>query len=602
MFAEENVTIEERLFRLERKIEELDARLRDPGPARSAPRAAPGPRREPRPNPFATRSLEWWLARGGAVLTSLALILLYDYAIERNWITPVVRVLAGGAVGGALMFSASRVKASTGDFVGLREVLLGAGLAAWYITAYAAAIFYDLIPVPAARLVFLALTVFGAWLALSEHRSVLGLLSVGVGFATPLLLPSRTPFVPELALYVGALTAIGLLLYLMRGWQSILWLTFAAFWWTTGTATELVCCTELTGFSRISGSLQLARAALTILIVLAGAAMVRTPLLRRQLLASGSELYTWSRHSEYSDSILRGLASRIEKLSGMPAATDSPAMWIITIVSPLLSVLLLSWTWRSVGGAVWGLASLLSAAIVYRIATASSKDEEFTHVEATAAAIWSLAGVLWLAGWAGRSTSQSEAFALLGASGHAVLTLYFLRTTRFRAPRAVAFTTVAAGLFIVVVWEMMLNSLPGTRYEPLWTVAEIAVIASALWIWWSGRTPENPVSIPSLFGIAAFAALLFVDARILGNVWPPLVTASFALAGTTLLIAGRDRLEYATIRRLGAFTLLVVVIRLLLIDLARVETIWRVLLFLGCGALFLFTSHRLQAPRDVQSG
>jgi uncharacterized membrane protein len=88
----------------------------------------------------------------------------------------------------------------------------------------------------------------------------------------------------------------------------------------------------------------------------------------------------------------------------------------------------------------------------------------------------------------------------------------------------------------------------------------------------------------------------------LGHVWPPLVTASFAVAGTALLVGGRDRAENATLRRLGGFTLLLVVARLLLIDLARVETIWRVLLFLVCGALFLFTSHRLQAPRDVRPG
>ncbi|HEY0241816.1 MAG TPA: DUF2339 domain-containing protein [Gemmatimonadaceae bacterium] len=602
MDASHEPTFEERLSRLERKMEELDGRFQYADAPRPGRRPEPAARPAPRPNPLAAKSLEWWLARGGAILTSLALILLYDYAVERNWITPIVRVLGGAVVGAALMWSAGRIKASSPDVVGLREVLLGAGLSAWYITAYAAAILYQLIPVSAARLVFLALTIFGAWLALSEHRSILGILALGVGFMTPVLLPSRAPFVPAFALYLGALTACGLILYIMRGWLLVLWLTFTAFWWTAGTATELVCCHELSGFSRISGSLQLARIAMTILIVLAGAAMVRTPLLRRRLIATGSDLYTQPQRSAQSESILGAFALRIEKLSGMPAGMDSPAMWIITIVSPLLSVLLLSWIWRGVDGAVWGLASLAIAAVIYRIATASGMDEEFTHVEATAAAIWSLTGLIWLADSIGNSTEQSESFALLAASAHAVMTLAYLRSSKFRAPKAVALATSAVSLAIVIVWEMMLDSLPHAGYETLWTTAELAVIASALWIWWSSRTPENPLSPPSLFGIAAFAAFLFVDARILGNVWPPLVTASFALAGTALLVAGRDRAENVTIRRLGALTLLIVVVRLLLIDLERVETIWRVLLFLGCGALFLFTSHRLQVPRDVQSG
>ena len=71
------------------------------------------------------------------------------------------------------------------DSIGLREVLLGSGLSAWYITAYAAAVSYHLISFSFARLIFLALSIGGAWLALSERRAVLALLAVGVGFSAP---------------------------------------------------------------------------------------------------------------------------------------------------------------------------------------------------------------------------------------------------------------------------------------------------------------------------------------------------------------------------------------------------------------------------------
>ena len=40
--------------------------------------------------------------------------------------------------------------------------------------------------------------------------------------------------------------------------------------------------------------------------------------------------------------------------------------------------------------------------------------------------------------------------------------------------------------------------------------------------------------------------------------------------------------------------MLIVVARLLLVDLSSVETIWRVLLFLVCGAVFLYTGYRMQ--------
>jgi uncharacterized membrane protein len=55
------------------------------------------------------------------------------------------------------------------------------------------------------------------------------------------------------------------------------------------------------------------------------------------------------------------------------------------------------------------------------------------------------------------------------------------------------------------------------------------------------------------------------------------------------------------LRQLGGATMLVVVARLLLVDLSSVETIWRVLLFLVIGALFLYTGQRLQPRPTVES-
>ena len=109
MYMDEELSLEQRVERLESLVSELRGNSASSGPApRSPTQRAARPTRERVPNPLASRSLEWWLARSGAVLTSLALILLYQYAIERNWITPLIRVLAGIAVGAALIFSAAR--------------------------------------------------------------------------------------------------------------------------------------------------------------------------------------------------------------------------------------------------------------------------------------------------------------------------------------------------------------------------------------------------------------------------------------------------------------------------------------------------------------
>lgn len=322
--------------------------------------------------------------------------------------------------------------------------------------------------------------------------------------------------------------------------------------------------------------------------------MVRAPLLRRGLVASGSPLYTQPKRSTHTDSVLRAFASMVQEFSGIPAAFDSPALWLITILSPLISVLVLSWTWTSVQGSVWGIASLAIAAVVYRFAASSKADQEFTHVEATAAVLWSLAGTLWLADSAGSRIGQSGAFVLFAAAFHAFVTVFYLRNSEFRAARKIGFLTAAACVLTVVLWEAGSRATRPYGVELYWTIAEVATIAVCIWIWWNYRKPAEPFSLASLFGIMSYGAILLVDARLLSGVWPLLVTASYAVLGTALLISGRTRPEAVTIRKVGGATLILVVARLFIVDLARVETIWRVLLFMGCGALFLFTSHRLQ--------
>ena len=89
--------------------------------------------------------------------------------------------------------------------------------------------------------------------------------------------------------------------------------------------------------------------------------------------------------------------------------------------------------------------------------------------------------------------------------------------------------------------------------------------------------------------------------RALEPVWPPLVTTSYAVLGAVLLVLSRREGGNPMLRQLGGATMLIVVARLLLVDLSSVETIWRVLLFLVIGALFLYTGQRLQ-PRPAVEG
>jgi hypothetical protein len=173
----------------------------------------------------------------------LGVLLLYSYAVDHGWITPPVRVFTGATVGGLLFWAAARVRSHTEHAgsadLGLRELLLGGALAIWYVTAYAAAVWYQLIGIPVARLIFFLLGIVSTWIALQERREIFALVAVATGFATPFILPAPVRSMTELSLYLGAVTAIGLIIYLMRGWQSIVWITFLAFWGSVATQATL---------------------------------------------------------------------------------------------------------------------------------------------------------------------------------------------------------------------------------------------------------------------------------------------------------------------------------------------------------------------------
>jgi uncharacterized membrane protein len=72
-----------------------------------------------------------------------------------------------------------------------------------------------------------------------------------------------------------------------------------------------------------------------------------------------------------------------------------------------------------------------------------------------------------------------------------------------------------------------------------------------------------------------------------------LATISWGVFGLALLLYGL-RAGRPVVERTGIATLLAVVAKLFLVDLSALHPLFRVLLFLGFGAVFLFLSYALQ--------
>jgi hypothetical protein len=537
------------------------------------------------PRWFSSKTPEWWLSRLGIGFVVLAVVLLYGYAIDRGWITPPIRVLAGLALGGGLFWAATRIdssaKAKDPRDLGFRELLFGGALAVWYVTAYAAAVWYQVISIPSARLAFFVLAMLSTWIALQERREIFAFVAVATGFATPFILTAPATSMTELSLYLGAMTAMGLTIYLMRGWPSIVWITFVGFW------ISFVGVTNTGGrVSPAQGSI-----ALSVLIILGTAAFVRVPALRRELLLLGSDRYTPFPLSSAMNRLMDSLDSLAAALGGGKSASDSLALWVLPLWSPILAADFLQSMWPAVPKEIWGVGLILLAAGAFVFARRGPQPgTEVRHVAMTGAVAWTVLAL-------GRIASTPEGIPLAAFVATLVLLSY---VSSYAGPRAVAKAAIAFALFLILGHELSFADVGLVHLR--WLLSGIATVGCA------GLIAQTLIEDPGdkrqgmVLAIAAYLTGLVIMWRALEPVWPPLVTTSYAVLGAVILVLSRRPGSNPLLRHLGAATMLIVVARLFVVDLSSVETVWRVLLFLVVGALFLYTGYRMQPRPAAKAG
>ncbi|MEO5904257.1 MAG: DUF2339 domain-containing protein [Gemmatimonadaceae bacterium] len=607
----------ERLEKVEAAISRLASRMDAfAGTGQSARSQVPQPavaRRLAAVPSGSVRGADWWLARAGAVLTTFAVILLYRYAIDRGWITSFVRVLTGVAIGAVLMYWGRKMPAAADEEarpVALRELMMGSALAAWYISAFAASVSYHLIEPSTSRIVFLLLSIIGTVLGLRERRSLLAIVAVGAGFLAPVILPSTSPSIPAFAIYLAMIGGLALILYLMRGWQAVLWIAGFSLLQSISVATTILlrpASNSLPGPINLP-SFDVGRISLSLLILAMAAVFTRAPSLRRGLVATGSDRYQEPLRSKFALNWLAETGRFFSLFSPAAGKPDSLSMWFITISAPLFGLVLISNLWWRTNSFAWGSVAVLIALAANRLcASRTDENSELTHIEGAAFVVWRTAGLMFFAAgitWGHYSNELMLGIAMISAA-LAVLTL---NQPRFAAGRRMGRAIAVAGVSFVVFHELSLLSAtvqgvagsvgraPDDRLKIAMSFAELIAIATGFIAWRNLTRDGANKSGATLVATISYAAFLLVDARALGQIWSPLVTATFAIAGTTLLLLSRktdDRVH----RAVGGATLALVVFRLFFVDLAGVDTIWRVVLFLGIGALFLFTSRQLQNDR-----
>ncbi|MEJ7843886.1 MAG: DUF2339 domain-containing protein [Rubrobacter sp.] len=132
----------------------------------------------------------------------------------------------------------------------------------------------------------------------------------------------------------------------------------------------------------------------------------------------------------------------------------------------------------------------------------------------------------------------------------------------------------------------------GTAVFNLRGLADLVVISLILACSW----PLGGRKSVFVYRIAAHAGLLawfWREFEMLPGSPDAYVTLAWGLCGAAIFVAGLRR-DHAYLIRGGVATLFLVVAKLFLWDLAGLEPVWRVLLFLGFGGLFLLLSYHLR--------
>ncbi len=166
-----------------------------------------------------------WLLRLGILLLVFGIGFFLKYSVEHDLISPVGRVGMAVVAGLGLLIGGTRLL--LGQFRLIGQGLMGAGIVALYLAAFASHGFYHLVEMPVAFAAMIVITTLSGWVAVRFRSLLVAIIGVLGGYGTPILL--STGDVNLLGLY-GYMTilAVGVLsVCRWRDWPLLSYLAIA---------------------------------------------------------------------------------------------------------------------------------------------------------------------------------------------------------------------------------------------------------------------------------------------------------------------------------------------------------------------------------------
>lgn len=572
MSARDDEPLAERVARLERLVEELRAELgaRPAAPPVSAARqrmeddagdevlayvppvraarlddGLPARRRRPEPAlrlPAGIWDSQFWLNRLGIGLVLLGVALLFRYSIEQGWLTPAVRVGFGAALGAVLFAAGLRLD----ERRRFGAVLVGGALADFYIVGFAAFYLYGLIGYTLAFAGMVAITLTAYGLGIRRNAPALAVVGALGGLGTPLILGLTHGTPRGFALYTSLILAWTAGVLFFRGWRSLLWTALSGGW--------LLLALYARKLPPEPAAASADRWIVQAAVLFAYLSVGLLPLARRVVATRAGDGHEprwgeWERIHWYALVLLPpALALVVTGIVWHPAAER----WGYLVLAASLAYALAAWT-------------------LYRV------DARLARAGLFAASV--LLSMGSVAAFGGDSL-------LLALAGQALVLHWLAGRGGGRALRWMAHKVyIAAGAWLLY----RLVSLPDSSLSQLG--ADAGVLACGLIASYLVRSRHEVLAYRYFVHVGWMGWLWRELAPLAGG--QGLATIAWGAYAVGLLLlamrSGRPLLEKTAVA-----TLLVVVAKLFLVDLAALEALFRVLLFLGLGSVFLLLSYVLQ--------
>lgn len=552
--------LQERLADIERRLEVLETVART-GQSVGAPTSTAAPAAPPVPVPVAPEAteppplppdagprmldVERLFRWAGGILLILAAAFLLSVALDRGWLTPVVRLVGGLAIGGALMGFGVALRRRSDAFA---TTLLTSGAVITYLMVWAGYQAYELIGAWVAGAGML-IVVAGLFVEVFRSNDVaLSVLATLGGFATPFLLviageglADTTGISIPIIAYLGAFVVLTGVVHVVVGWR--LFQVVAA------------------GLAVVAGVLLLASGTPT-----DGWRPDAIPLSLYFLLIA---LAHWAVPAVLRRSIEARRETRPPVHSVSRAIDDALALLVraagFVLLPILLAVVAGQWAMDPVEAGRTALVLAAGAALVG--ALASDLDDVIN---------WLLAAVMLAIGLVLVLEEDYHALAIAGEGVAILVAGHYARGHRANAVAGhvlVALGSVMAGVRLLAAFGETGVAVPAVA------ALVVLLLVAAGWVaedrmragWWGVAYVGSLLLLRHLFGS--------------GDVGIGLTTGVWAMIGLGLVLGGRRRFA-RPLEVTGLLTLGAVAVRLLE-HLGDLEPLVRVAVFLGIGALLL---------------